>query len=238
MIQDLSEPENLLLAALPAEVYQRLLPHLETVSLPLRQVVYHPGELVNYVYFPHRALVSLVTLLEDGSTSESNLVGLEGMLGIQACLGNSTLPQQAVVQVEDGGMRMPVAAFIAEFNRGGALQNLLLRYLRFLFIEVAQGSACNNTHTIEERLARWLLTVSDRLNSNEFSLTQDFMAQMLGIRRAGVTVAAGTLQQAGIIRYRRGNITILNREDLEATTCECYRVIKTELKQLLNTDYR
>lgn len=227
-----------MLAALPAEEYQRLLPHLEPVSLPLRQILHIPGEPIEYVYFPHQALISLVTILEDGSTIENCLVGKEGMLGVQSCLGDDTMPYQAIVQIADGGVRMLVAVFRAEFNRKETLHDLVLCYLRVLFIQFAQGTACNSTHTVEERLARWLLTVGDRLKSNELLLTQESIAQMLGTRRAGVTVAAGIFQQAGMIRYRRGHITILNRESLEATTCECYQVIKTALNRLLDTDYR
>ncbi|GAB4440388.1 MAG: Crp/Fnr family transcriptional regulator [Cyanobacteria bacterium J069] len=213
------------------------MPHLEPVSLSLKTIVHRPGEPIEHVYFPHRALISLVTILEDGSTVENSLVGREGMVGIQAFLGNGTMPHQAIVQVPNGGVRMSLAAFKAEFNRNGPLHDLLLSYLRFLFIETAQGNACNSMHTVEERLARWLLNVSDRRQSNELPLTQEFIAQMLGIRRAGVTVAAGIFQQAGMIRYRRGNIVILDHESLKATTCECYQVIKTELDQLLGTEY-
>jgi CRP-like cAMP-binding protein len=238
MFQALKRPENFLLAALPSEEYQRLLPHLQPVSLAIRQIVHVPGEPIEYVYFPYQALISVVTILKDGSTIENSLVGQEGMVGIQAFLGNDTMPYQAIVQIEDGGVRMPVAAFKAELNQKGALHDLLLRYMRFLLIETTQGAACHSTHPVQERLARWLLNVSDRLQSNQLPLTQEIIAQMLGIRRAGVTVAAGTLQQAGMIRYRRGNITILDRESLEATTCECYQVIKTELNHLLNAEYR
>ncbi|MEX0268064.1 Crp/Fnr family transcriptional regulator [Leptolyngbyaceae cyanobacterium UHCC 1019] len=234
MSQNLLQPENRLLSALPAADYQRLLPHLEAVSLPLRKIIHLPGGSLEHVYFPYQALISLVTILEDGSTVENSLVGREGMVGIQAFLGNE-MPHQAIVQVEGDGVRLPIAAFKAEFDQNGALHNLVLSYLRFLMVEMAQGNACNCNHTLEERLARWLLNVSDRLDDKNLPLTQEFIAQMLGTRRAGVTVAAGILQQAGMIRYRRGNITILNRENLEATTCECYRVIKTELNRLLKT---
>lgn len=236
--QVLKRPENLLLAALPSEDFQRLLPQLQPVSLTLRQIIHIPGVPIEYVYFPYQALISVVTILGDGSTIENNLVGKEGMVGIQSFLGNDAMPFQAIVQIEDGGVRLPVAAFKAELSRKGALHDLLLRYMRFLFIETTQGAACHSTHPVQERLARWLLNVSDRLHSNELPLTQEIIAQMLGTRRAGVTVAAGVLQQAGMIRYRRGNITILDRESLEATTCECYQVIKTELDHLLNIEYR
>jgi CRP-like cAMP-binding protein len=229
--------ENRLLAALPPGAYHRLLPHLEPVSLSLKTVIHRPGELIEYVYFPYRSLISLVTILEDGSTVENSLVGREGMVGIQAILGNTPMPHQAIVQVPGGGVRMPVSVLKAEFDRNEDLHDLLLRYLRFLLIETAQGNACNSNHSVEERLARWLLNVSDRRQSAELPLTQEFIAQMLGIRRAGVTVAAGMFQQAGMIRYRRGNILILERESLQATTCECYHVIKAELERLLGVEY-
>lgn len=206
MPQNLIQPENRLLAAMPAADYQRLLPNLEPVSLPLRQIIHLPGESIEYVYFPYKVLISLVTILEDGSTVENSLVGREGMVGIQAFLGNE-MPQQSIVQVEGDAVRLPIATFKAEFDRKGALHDLVLGYVRFLLVEMAQGNACNCNHTLEERLARWLLNVSDRLHDNNLPLTQEFIAQMLGTRRAGVTVAAGTLQQAGMIRYRRGNIT-------------------------------
>jgi len=236
--QFLERPKNRLLAALPDKDYQRLVPHIEVVSLESRQVVQNSSELIKYVYFPYEALISLVQVLEDGSTIELSLVGSEGMVGIQAFLGNSTMPYQAVTQVAGKSGRMTVASFQSECKCDSALFKLLLRYLRFLLIETTQGTACNSFHIIEERLARWLLTASDRLKSYYLPFTQDSIAQMLGIRRASVTVAAGTFQQAGIIHYHRGEITILNREDLEATACGCYKVIKTELEQLLSNDYQ
>lgn len=227
--------ENRLLAALPAEDYQRLVPHLELVSLPLEKVIYEPGEPIKHVYFPHQAIVSLVSTMEDGSTVEVGLVGNDGMVGTPVFLGGNTTTNRAFVQLAGSGMRMEAIRLKAEFNRAGSLQSLLLRYTQALLTQVSQLAACNRAHTVEERLARWLLTVSDRVQSDQFPLTQEFISQMLGVRRSGVTVAAGTLSQAGMIRYTRGKITVLNREDLEATSCECYGTIKNELERLLGT---
>ena len=227
--------ENRLLAALPAEDYQRLVPHLELVSLSLEKVIYEPGEPITHVYFPHQAIVSLVSTMEDGSTVEVGVVGNDGMVGIPVFLGGNTTTNRAFVQLAGSGMRMEAIRLKAEFNRAGSLQSLLLRYTQALLTEVSQLAACNRAHRVEERLARWLLTVSDRVQSDQFPLTQEFISQMLGVRRSGVTVAAGILSQAGIIRYTRGKITVLNREDLEATSCECYGTIKNEFERLLGT---
>ena len=224
---------NRLLAALPTSDYERLVPHLKLVSLPTRQVIYEPGEPITEVYFPQNAVVSIVTIMEDGSTVEVGIVSNEGMVGIPVILGGNTTTTKAFVQVAGAGMQMDADVLRTEFNRGGAIQKLLLRYVRAIYTELTQGCACNRFHTLEERLARWLLTVSDRFESDDFPLTQEFIAQMLGVRRSGVTVAASTLSRAGMIRYQRGQISILNREDLEATSCECYRVIQKEFTRLL-----
>ena len=229
-----SFPKNQLLAALPAEEYQRLVPHLELVSLPLEQVLYEPGEAISHVYFPFRSMVSLVSPMEDGSTVEFGVVSNEGMVGTPVVWGGNTTTHRAMVQIQERGLRMKAELLQAEFNRGSALQSLLLRYTQALFTQASQAAACNRLHTLEERLARWLLTVQDRIQSDELPLTQEFIAQMLGTRRSGVTVTAGTLSQAGMIRYSRGKITILNRESLEATSCECYRVIKDDFDRLLD----
>lgn len=231
--------KNRLLAALPVAEYQRLVPDLELIELPLKQVLYNPGEPITHVYFPHYAIVSLVYTLEDGSTSEVGLVGNEGMAGLPVILGSNTSTTTAIVQVAEGGggMRMTAGRCKAEFDRGGSLQSLLLRYTQALFTQVTQTAACNGHHSVEERLARWLLMVSDRMKSDTFLLTQEFISQMLGVRRSGVTVAAGTLSQAGMLRYSRGQITIRNREDLEATACECYAVTKKESARLLGIEY-
>ncbi|MGJ5629117.1 Crp/Fnr family transcriptional regulator [Nostoc sp. CALU 1950] len=229
---------NKLLAALPASDYERLVPHLKLVSLPTRQVIYEPGKPITQVYFPQNAVVSIVTSMKDGSMVEVGIVSNEGMVGIPIILGGNTTTTKAFVQVSGIGMQMDADVLKTEFDRGGAIQNLLLRYIRAVYSELTQGCACNRLHTLEERLARWLLTVSDRLESENFPLTQEFIAQMLGVRRSGVTVAASTLSRAGMIRYQRGQINILNRENLEATSCECYRVIQNEFARLLGNQPR
>lgn len=228
-------PKNRLLAALPVEAYQRLVPHLEFVSLAVEQIIYEPGEPFSHVYFPHKALVSLVSMMEDGTTVEVGLVGQEGMVGIPALLGGGTTTNKAFVQVPDSGMRIKADVLKSEFDRGGMLQSLLLRYMQALFTQVSQVAACNRLHSLEERFARWLLSVQYCVQSDEFPLTQEFISHMLGVRRSGVTVAASTLSQAGMIRYSRGKITILNQEDLEATSCECYKLISNEFSRLLDT---
>ncbi|MHC5768795.1 MAG: Crp/Fnr family transcriptional regulator [Nostoc sp.] len=227
------QPPNKFLAALPVSDYERLVPHLKLVALPLRKVLYEAGEPITHVYFPDKAVVSIVTTMEDGSTTEVRIVSNEGMVGIPVILGDNTTTTTAFVQVSGAAMQMDADILKAEFNRSGAIQTLSLRYVQAVYSEMAQGVACNRLHILEERLARWLLTVSDRLESEEFPLTQEFIAQMLGVRRSGVTVAASTLSRAGMISYQRGHISILKREDLEATSCECYQVIQKEFARLL-----
>ncbi|MEH2169433.1 MAG: Crp/Fnr family transcriptional regulator [Nostoc sp.] len=226
---------NKLLAALPTNDYERLVPHLKLVSLSTRQVIYEPGEPITQVYFPQNAVISIVTCMKDGSTVEVGIVSNEGMVGIPVILGGNTTTTKAFVQIGGAGMQMDADVLRTEFNRAKAIQNLLLRYVRAIYTELTQSCACNRLHTLEERLARWLLTVSDRLESDEFPLTQEFIAQMLGVRRSGVTVAANNLSRAGMIRYQRGQINILNREDLSTTSCECYRVIQNEFARLLGS---
>jgi len=225
---------NRLLAALPDAEYQRLIPHLEHVSLSLKQVLYEVGEPIEYVYFPHQSIVSALSTMEDGSMVEVGLVGNDGIVGIPAALGDNITATTAMVQVPDSAMRMKASLLKSEFQRGGSLQSLLLRYMQAQHAFVSQNAACNRLHYLEGRLARWLLLVCDRVKSNELPLTHEFMSQMLGVRRAGVTEAANMLQQSGLIRYTRGKITILNREELEATSCECYEIIKGEYARLLS----
>lgn len=225
--------ENQILAALPDEEYQRLIPNLEVVALTQMQMLYDIGEKIEYVYFPHQALVSFLSLLEDGSTTEVGVIGKDGMVGLPVCWGGNSTNIQAIVEVPGYAMRMKAEQLKTEFDRGGALQRLLLLYTQALFSQVSQSAACNRHHKIEQRLARWLLTVQEQIQSDELLLTQEFISQMLGIRRSGVTVAATSLQQAGMIRYSRGKITVLNREKLKSTACECYGVIKNEFSRLL-----
>jgi CRP-like cAMP-binding protein len=224
---------QLVAALLSIERYQRLIPYLELVELPLRQVLHEPGERIENVYFPTDAMISLVSIMQDGSIIEVALVGKEGMVGIPVILGGEYTTTQAVVQIAGSALRMQANVLKVEFDRPGELQCLLLRYVQALFTRVSQSAACNRLHSIEERLARWLLTVQDCLQTSEFPMTQEYIAQMLGSRRSGVTVAAGILQQAGIISYRRGKIKILNQEGLENTACECYGIIKAEASRLL-----
>lgn len=229
----ITNPTNRLLAALPPEEYQHLSPQLELVSLELAQILYQPSEPIDYVYFPHRSLISLVMVLQDGSTAEVGLVSSKGMVGVPVILGSSMSFNLAIVQIPGDAMRMPADCLKTEFKRGGALQMLLLSYVQALLTQVSQTAACNRLHRLEARLARWLLLVQDAIESDELQLTQEFIAQMLGVRRSGVTVAAGALQQAGLIHYNRGKITILDRKGLESFSCECYRVIEDEFDRLL-----
>jgi CRP-like cAMP-binding protein len=225
---------NRLLAALPDAEYQRLIPHLDHVSLSFKQVLHEVGELIEYVYFPHEAIVSSLSTMADGSMIEVGLVGNDGVIAIPAALGDNIATTTAMVQLPGSGMRMKASVLKSEFQRGGSFQSLLLRYMQAQHTFVSQNAACNRLHHLEGRLARWLLLVYDRVGSNELPLTHEFMAQMLGVRRAGLTEAANALQQAGLIRYTRGKVTILNREELEAASCECYEIIKGDYARLLS----
>lgn len=220
---------NRLLAALPTDDYERLQPHLKLMTLPLRYVVYEAGDPITDVYFPRHAVISLVATLEDGSTMESGLIGREGMAGMPVLLGGTTKAHRAFVQIAGDAWRLKATVLRTEFDRGGALQKLLLRYFQALFTQVAQAGVCNRFHTTEERLARWLLIMADCVQSDAFPLTQEFIAQMIGVRRAGVTVAAGALNHAGLIHYTRGHIEITDRDGLEDFSCECYSVVRDEL---------
>lgn len=224
---------NKLLAALPKSDFEHLAPHLELVSLTSGQSIYEAEEPIKYVYFPGTAVISLLCTMDNGSSVEVGLVSKEGMVGIPVILGDDITNITAIAQVPGNALRIDADKVKTEFDRGGAIQDLLLRYVKTVYIEITQCAACNRLHTLEERLSRWLLTVSDRLNSNEFPLTQEFISQMLGVRRSGVTVAANTLSKAGMINYHRGNIKIINREALEESSCECYQVIKNEYARLL-----
>ncbi|MGB3692460.1 MAG: Crp/Fnr family transcriptional regulator [Spirulinaceae cyanobacterium] len=235
MSEKFEKPINQILAALPEVEYQRLVPHLEFVLLPLGKVILEPNEPVKEVYFPQRAMISLVSIMMDGSTTEIGLIGNEGMIGLSAILGGTGTTSRSIVQIAGTAMKLPAHIVQQEFSRGEKLQKLLLLYTQALLTQVSQSAACNRQHTIEERLARWLLSVYDCVLQDELPLTQEFIANMLGIRRSGVTVAAGTLQQAGMISYRRGKIKIINHEDLEATACECYRLVQSEFIRLLGS---
>ena len=224
---------NQLLMALPPEEYERLVPYLEPVSLALGQVIYEPKQLIKEVYFPLEAMISLVSIMKDGSTTEIGLVGGEGMVGLPVFLGGNSATNRAIVQVEGNGLKMDAAILKSEFERGKQLQAKLLLYTQARLNQVSQIAACKSHHLIEERLARWLLCVNDCVNKPELPLTQKFISEMLGVRRASVTEAAIALQKAGLISYRRGQITILKRKELEEAACECYRLIHNEFKRLL-----
>lgn len=225
--------ENRLLLALPSEEYERLLPHLENVSLTFKEVLYAPREPMQYVYFPNHGVVSLLTSLSDNTVAEVGLVGNEGMVGVPVFLGVDTTPFKAIVQLSGDAMRMKKDVFKASLNQDTVLHFLLQRYTQALMIQISQSAACNWHHSVEERCCRWLLMTHDRAKTDQFPLTQEFLSKMLAVRRASVTVVAGTLQKAGLIRYSRGQMTILDRLGLEETTCECYMLVKQEFDRLL-----
>jgi CRP-like cAMP-binding protein len=225
--------KNNILASLPAEDLQRLSPHLEPVELRLGQILYEAGGKIDYVYFPLNSMVSLISQLSDGSSIEIGVVGYEGMLGIYTVLGVDKTPHEGMVQIPGDALRVKTSVVVDEFKRGGALHDLLLRYLQMLLVQTGQIAACNRLHTIGERLARWLLMSRDRCVCDDLPFTHDFLAIMLGIRRAGVTEAAIILQTEEFIRYRRGHITILDRAGMEDYTCECYRIVKDEFDRLI-----
>jgi CRP-like cAMP-binding protein len=224
---------NRLLATLPLEDVTRLLPQLAPVTWALGDVLYEPARLMAYLYFPTTAVVSLIYTMLDGTTAEMGLVGQEGVVGIALFMGGDTTPNRAIVQVAGEAFRLPAAALRAEFQLGGAVQLALLRYTQALITQISQTAVCNRLHAIEQRLCRWLLLTRDRVPTDQVQMTQEFLAHMLGVRREGVTVAAQHLQEAGLIRYTRGHITILDRPGLEATTCECYQVVRDEFTRLL-----
>src|SRR6478736_2919413 len=223
-----SPTQNHLLAAMPAAEFQRLSPHLELVELPLGEALYEPGGRLDHVYFPTTSIVSLLYVLENGASAEIAVVGNEGILGISLFMGGETTPSRAVVQSAGYGYRMKAQVLKQEFNRAGPVMHLLLRYTQALITQMAQTAVCNRHHSVEQQLCRWLLLSLDRLASNELSMTQELIANMLGVRREGVTEAAGKLQSARLIHYSRGKITVIDRPGLEARACECYQVVKTE----------
>jgi CRP-like cAMP-binding protein len=225
--------ENLLLAALPAEEYKKLLVHLQPVTLSLGEVVYESSGCLDYIYFPTTSVVSLLYTMKNGSIAEMGLSGNDGVVGVALFLGGDTTPNRAVVQIAGRAFRMKAKLLQEEFARGGPLQRLLLRYTQALITQISQTAVCNRLHSVENRLCRWLLLSHDRVRSDELAMTQEFISNMLGGRRESVTVAAGRLQDAGLIHYARGHIKILNRKGLEASACECYQIVKDELDRLL-----
>jgi CRP-like cAMP-binding protein len=218
--------KNQILADLPEVEYQRLLPHFEPVDLPSGKVLYEIDETIKYLYFPFNAMISLVTQMSDGKIIEVGLVGNDGMTGIGTLMGQKTSGERALVQIPNGGVRIKVGVIQEEFKKGEKLQSILLRYTNALIRQVSQTAACNASHTTEERLSRWLLMCQDRIGSTSLDLTQEFISEMLGTRRATVNVAAITLQSAELIKYNRGHITITDRAGLEAFSCECYGILK------------
>jgi len=218
--------KNHILAQLPDSEYERLLPHLESVELSHGKVLYEIGDTIEHNYFPSASLISLVMQMADGKIVEVGLVGNDGMSGMATLLGETKSSERALVQIPNGGVRVRVAVIKEEFKKDGKLQSLLLHYMNALMRQVSQTAACNASHTAEERLSRWLLMCQDRIDSPKLNLTQEFIAEMLGTRRATVNVAAITLQSANLIRYNRGQITIVDRPGLEAFSCECYEVAK------------
>ena len=225
--------ENRLLAALPCAEWQRWAPQLEWTELPLSQVLYESGSALSHVYFPTTAVVSLLYVMENGASAEIAVVGNEGLVGVSLFMGGESTPSRAVVQSAGGGYRLAAQAIKEEFDRSQPVLHLLLRYTQALITQMAQTAVCNRHHTLDQQLCRWLLLSLDRLPGKELAMTQELIANMLGVRREGVTEAAHKLQLAGLIRYRRGHITVLDRPGLERRTCECYAVVKREYDRLL-----
>ena len=226
--------QNHLLAALPAEILERLSPHLELTPMPFGQALYKSGGQLQHVYFPTTAIVSLHYIMENGASAEIAGVGNEGVLGISIFMGGNTTPSLATVYTGGYGYRLKAQLMMEEFNRAGPLMRLMLRYTQALMTQISQTAVCNRHHSVEQQLCRWLLSTLDRLPSNELTITQELIASMLGVRREGITEAAGNLQRAGLISYRRGHITVLKRTGLESRACECYSVVKKEFHRLLS----
>ena len=225
--------QNQLLAALPAADYERIMPYLEFLQLPLGLALYESGSRLGYVYFPTSSIVSLLYVLEDGASAEIAITGNEGLVGIALFMGGETTPSRAVVQSAGEAYRLKAAVLKEQFERGGELQHLLLRFTQALITQMTQTAVCNRHHAVHQQLCRWLLLSLDRLPGNQLVMTQELIANMLGVRREGVTEAAGKLQAEGLIEYTRGRITVLDRDQLEANVCECYSVVKKEYDRLL-----
>jgi len=225
--------QNGLLAALSAAELKRIRRHLEPVDMPLGEVIYEPGRHLDYVYFPTTCIVSLLYVLENGASAEIAVVGNDGVVGISIFMGGETTPSRAVVQSAGIAYCLPGPVMKKEFTSGGAMQHLMLRYTQSLITQMAQTAVCNRHHSVDQQLCRWLLLSIDRLSSPELEMTQELIANMLGVRREGVTEAAGKLQNAGVISYRRGHIKVLDRPRLEGMSCECYDVVRRETARLL-----
>jgi CRP-like cAMP-binding protein len=225
--------QNLLLAALTAAERERLFPHLQLIQMPLGKVLYESGDVLRHVYFPIDSIISLLYVLADGASAEISVVGNEGMIGIALFMGGETTPSRAIVQSAGHAYRLVGQRLKDEFHRSGQMQLLLLRYTQALITQMAQTAVCNRHHSVDQQLCRWLLLSLDRLSSNQLTMTQELIANMLGVRREGVTEAAGKLHKLGVIQYSRGQITVLDRPQLEALCCECYAVVKKESDRLL-----
>jgi CRP-like cAMP-binding protein len=225
--------ENLLLGALTAEERTRICPHLQFVPMPLGKVLYESGDIQRHVFFPTDCIVSLLYVMEDGASAEISVVGNDGLVGVALFMGGETTPSRAIVQSAGGAYRLIGQLLKDEFHRNGSMQLLLLRYTQALLTQMAQTAVCNRHHSVDQQLCRWLLLSLDRLPSNQLTMTQELIANMLGVRREGVTEAAGKLQDLGVIRYARGKITVLDRPKLEKLCCECYTVVKKETDRLL-----
>lgn len=232
--KDHNPNQNHLLAALPPEDFKRLLPSLESVFLPLGEMIYEPGRHMYHAYFPTTSIVSLHYVTESGASAETAGVGNEGVVGVTIFMGGDTTSSSAVVQTAGYAYRLEAHTLKQEFNRAGFMQGLLLRYTQALMTQMSQSAACNRHHSVEQRLCRWLLLTLDRCDSNELVMTQELVASMLGVRREGITEAAGNLQRAGFINSRRGHISVVERSGLEAAACECYAVVKKEMARLLD----
>ena len=224
--------DNHLLAALSPAERERLIPHLKLVPMPLGRVLYESGDVMRHVYFPIDCIVSLLYVMEDGASAEISVVGNEGLIGIALFMGGETTPSRAIVQSAGHAYRLIGRELKEEFHRNGQMQLLLLRYTQALITQMAQTAVCNRHHSVDQQLCRWLLLSLDRLSSNKLTMTQELIANMLGVRREGVTEAAGKLQKLGVIRYSRGQITVLDREKMEQLCCECYEVVRKETDRL------
>ena len=234
MPEIVSPRQNRLLAALPESAYERLLPHLKPAPLTLGRVLYESGAHLGHVYFPADSIVSLLYVMQDGASAEIAVVGNDGVIGVSLFMGGETTPSRAVVQSAGRAYQLSGRILKEEFTRAGAMQHLLLRYTQALLTQMAQTAVCNRHHSLDQQLCRWLLLSLDRLPTNQLAMTQELMANMLGVRREGVTEAAGNLQDAGLIKYNRGHIAVIDRAGLEARTCECYAVVKRESDRLLS----
>jgi CRP-like cAMP-binding protein len=233
-VPDASTPQqNQILAALAPTEQARIFPHLELVSMPLGQMLYHSGDVLHHVYFPTNSIISLLYILKDGSSAEIAIVGNEGLIGIALFMGGESTPNQAVVQSAGESYRLSASRLKEAFQDSGGLRTILLRYTQALITQMAQTAVCNRHHSVDQQLCRWLLLSLDRLSTNRMVMTQELIANMLGVRREGVTEAAAKLQKLGIIRYSRGQIAVLDRSQLEQACCECYAVVKDQIDRLI-----